>query len=147
MPSLSPEATLRALKFTCWATLVLGLLSSLATFPATERPWILLFDILTWPIDGSPATFERDARALSAVLGGVMVGWMAMFLYLLEQSSSPSLETMNAILVSLLTWFVTDSFFSAFILPGNIALNTATLAIFLPLVLKLRAHAKTQDRL
>lgn len=127
---MNDATALKWLKLACWSNITLALTSSLATFPATQAPFVLLFDVLRWPIDGSPSTFDDNARAVSAVLGGVMVGWMAMFLYLIH--SQPNQTTFKALSVSILTWFIIDSGFSYYILPGTVILNLLGLALFMP---------------
>jgi hypothetical protein len=63
------------LKIACIITVVTGVICAAASHPATDLAWLSLFDLLKWPVDGDPATFNADSRALNAVLGGTMVGW------------------------------------------------------------------------
>ncbi len=61
-----------------------GLASLGGTHPATERAWVLLFDVMKWPLDGAQGRFDSNARVLSAVCGGLIVSWSVMLLWLLN---------------------------------------------------------------
>ena len=56
-------------------TILTGVICALASHPSTGGLWLYLFDVVKWPIDGDPAVFNADTRAVNAMLGGVMVGW------------------------------------------------------------------------
>ena len=115
-------------------TIVTGVICALASHVSTQGIWLWLFDVLKWPLDGDPASFNADTRAVNAVLGGVMVGWGLLLLLLSSQrvmSAAPAVPRLMTI--SLLAWFAVDSLGSwAAGLPGNIVLNLAFLAMFLP---------------
>ena len=125
------------LKVASIITILTGLSASLATFPAGETAWRVLFDILTWPLDGKPDGFSNTARALNAVLGGVMAGWgLSIFLLMNNSRIASFREVYFIILLSLIFWFIIDSI-GSFIagIPGNVILNIVFLAMFLvPLV-------------
>ncbi len=129
---MSRGARILWLKIASATVIVTGLVSALASFDATAEPWRLLFDLLSWPIDGQPAGFDRDGRALSAVLGGVMAGWGWMLYRLVSgQLASGSRDVLRIMRDGLLVWFVVDSTGSlAAGLPWNVALNVGFLAAF-----------------
>ena len=109
-----------------------GLASSLASFEGGSGIWLFLFDILRWPVDGLPESFDANSYALNAVLGGVMAGW-GILLYLL--ANGPIAEgdhrMANYMLISLDVWFVVDSIGSVVAgIPGNVILNLSFLVIF-----------------
>jgi len=56
-----------------------GLLISLATYPTTSTLILFLTDLMLWPLDGAQSLSAPEARILCAILGGVMVGWGALY--------------------------------------------------------------------
>ena len=115
-------------------TIVTGVICGLASHSSTGGLWLSLFDVLKWPIDGDPAVFNADTRAVNAVLGGVMVGWGLLMFFLSNERLMMAAPNIPRIMtISLLAWFLVDSVGSwAAGLPGNIALNVAFLVMFLP---------------
>lgn len=115
-------------------TIVTGVICALASHASTQGIWLFLFDVLKWPVDGDPASFIADTRAVNAVLGGVMVGWgLLMFLLSNQRLMTAAPAVPRLMTISLLAWFVVDSLGSwAAGLPGNIVLNLVFLAMFLP---------------
>ena len=122
------------LKAASGVTILTGVICALASHSSAGGLWLYLFDVLKWPIDGDPAVFNADTRAVNAVLGGVMVGWGVLMFSLSNERmimTAPNVPRMMTI--SLLAWFLVDSVGSwAAGLPGNIALNVAFLVMFLP---------------
>lgn len=121
-------------KFACVLTVAVGFIAAAASYPQPKTLWLLLFDLLKWPLDGDPAGFAPTGYALNAVLGGVMVGW-GLTLYFLADgplADNPR-DISKVILVGLIAWFMVDSAGSfAANLPGNVVLNVMFLALFLP---------------
>lgn len=139
MPTILTERHLLLwLKTACVVTIITGLAAGCASHPAGEGLWLLLFDILNWPLDGIPAGFDVFSRPLNAVLGGVMIGWGVMMYGLLNPKIfSDGIRIV--LLRGLLAWFVTDSIGSfAADIPGNVILNLAFLGMFLPPLILLR---------
>lgn len=128
-------------------TMVTGAICALAAHPSTERLWLFLFDILKWPLDGNPAVFSAETRAVNAVLGGVMVGWgLLMFLLSGERLITAMPDVPRLLMVSLLAWFMVDSAGSwASGLPGNILLNVGFLVMFMPPLVLLRKIRPAND--
>ena len=115
-------------------TILTGVICALASHPSTQGIWLFLFDVLKCPPDADPASFNPDARAVNAVLGGVLVGWGLLMFFLSDErlmADSPAVPRLMTI--ALLAWFAVDSLGSwAAGLPGNIVLNVAFLLMFLP---------------
>jgi hypothetical protein len=115
-------------------TIITGVICALASHPSTQGIWLFLFDVLKWPADADPASFNADARAVNAVLGGVMVGWGLLMFFLADQrlmAVAPAVPRL--MMIALLAWFAVDSLGSwAAGLRGNIVLNVAFLLMFLP---------------
>jgi hypothetical protein len=134
---------LKVLRGSCLYVLVTGLLPSLAVFEATQEPWRLFFDLLTWPLDFEPATFTDSERQLSAVLGGVLCAW-AILMYQLSHPSvfNPIIRTL--MVRSVWVWFALDSLGSVI---SGLPLNAVSNAVFLVLLLLPLAALKTaRDR-
>jgi hypothetical protein len=122
---------LRILRAGCLFVFFTGLLPSLSVFQATEEPWRLFFDALTWPLDHQPATFTASDRQLSAVLGGVLCGW-ALLLYQLARPEIFNESIRRQMLLSVVVWFVLDSGGSIFAgLPLNAVGNLGFLLLLL----------------
>lgn len=119
-------------------TIIVGLAASCASHPAGEGLWLLLFDILHWPLDGLPGGFDAVSRPLNAVIGGVMTGWGVMMYGLLH----PKIfcDGIRVVLLrGLLVWFTIDSIGSlAAGIPGNVILNLTFLGLFLPPLILMR---------
>jgi hypothetical protein len=122
--------------FASLLVILTGAISGLGSFQSTSLPWRLLLDVVEWPYDGTPETFTQYERALSGVLGGVLIGWGAAMACLLRSPNIAFSTTKQVIAISVITWFVVDSGISIFVLPGNVILNLVFLAAFWPVFLK-----------
>ena len=130
---------LKALRWGALFVLITGLLPVLSIWPATEEPWRLFFDILTWPLDSQPASFTASERQLSAVLGGVLCGW-AYMMYRLADPKVFNEQIRQLMLYSVWIWFLVDSIGSVISgIPLNAVSNLSFLAM---LVLPLMALKK-----
>jgi hypothetical protein len=121
-------------------TIFTGLVSALASHPATAGLWLWLFDALQWPLDGNPAALGPEAYALNGVLGGVMVGW-GVLMWLLARGPIQAGQTALArfMLIGIIAWFLVDSSASfAANIPGNVVLNVGFLLMFLPPLIRLQ---------
>ena len=114
--------------------ILFGVFSVLASFPPTQGGWLLLFDLLKWPIDGDPASFDVTGRALNAVLGGVLIGWGTLMFFLVRHLfPSNEVSLRKVLLASVISWFVFDSAGSCLAgFPGNVILNVGFLIVFVP---------------
>ncbi len=127
---------LKTLRVGALIVLVTGLLPSLAVFHATQEPWRLFFDVLSWPLDNMPADFSAAERQLSAVLGGVLCGW-AWVLYKLADPEIFNPKIRKLMVQSVWIWFLLDSAGSVI---AGIPLNAISNIGFL-LILIIPLHA------
>ena len=83
-----------------------GLLIAFASIPSAAAPTLFLADLIFWPVDGVQAVTTETNRLLSAILGGVMVGW-GVLLYLLTTRIYPRDPDLSRLLItaSIGTWF------------------------------------------
>jgi hypothetical protein len=121
------------LKTAAIIVILFGPIVSLAAHPLTAALNGMFVDLAFWPFDGQPTMEAPATRLLSAITGGLTLGW-GMMIYLLAAKlyhKDPQL-TGSIILTSILTWFVTDSIGSAVAgAPANALINTVFLAMFL----------------
>ncbi len=125
--------------------ILFGPIVSLAALPLTAGLNGMFVDLAFWPFDGLPTMEAPATRLLSAITGGLMMGWGLMIyqvaskLYLREPKLAGSI-----ILTSLLTWFVTDSIGSVVAgAPANALINVVFLVIFLVPILGARGNTAT----
>jgi hypothetical protein len=101
----------------------------LGTMEGTLEPARLTLDLLSWPIDGATTYASPDARFLSALTGGFLLGWGVMLWCLSTWVYDLAPEPVRrAVLVGVLSWFCLDS-------AGSIASGNASNALFNVLVL------------
>lgn len=107
---MSFESRVRWLKVGAAVTVAFGLLVAIAALPALSGPAALLLDLIYFPLDGAEATGAPADRLLSAIAGGVMVGWGTMIWIVAGElyPENPALGR-RLILSSVITWFVVDS--------------------------------------
>lgn len=135
---------LKILRFSSLYILLTGILPTLAIFEATQEPWRLFFDLLTWPVDQIPASFSERERQLSAILGGVLCGW-AWLMYKLSHKDIFNQNIRKFMVQSTWVWFIVDS--GGSILSG-IPLNAlSNISFLLALLIPLSALRKTQAEL
>lgn len=91
-------------------TIFFGALIAAAAIPALQAPAGILLDTVFLPLDGAPSAGGEAARLLSAISGGVLVGW-GLMMWLLATSLYPKEPTIcrKIILTSIISWFIVDS--------------------------------------
>ena len=135
---MTASGATRWLRLGSAVTVVVGLLAAAAGSDAAGGPWLLLFDVVDWPLDGEPARFTAETKAVNAVAGGVMVGWGTL-MYLLAGSGAGRVTAATPMLAGVVAWFVVDATGSLLAgLPENLVLNVGFLALLLPPLLVLR---------
>lgn len=112
------------LKVASDVVVLFGILIAFASLPSTAAPALFLADLIFWPVDGVQAVTSETNRLLSAILGGVMVGW-GLLLYLLTTRLYPRDPDLARLLItaSIGTWFFVDSL-------GSIAAGASLNALF-----------------
>lgn len=132
------EATIRWLKIACAITIGFGVLMVVAVIPALSAPASMLLDLVFLPVDGAQQLADPGARLLSAISGGVLIGWGVLIWQLASKlyAREPMLVR-GLIITSILSWFVFDS--TGSILAGaplNAVFNVGFLVLFIVPVLK-----------
>jgi hypothetical protein len=110
-----------------------GLMFALAAHPATAGIATWFLDVLIWPLDGAQSFDSQEARIITAIGGGITVGW-GVLVWMVAGRILPENPALGRdILVrSLLAWFVVDSTASVLSgVPQNAAANLLFLAVFL----------------
>ena len=126
------NARIVTLKCASSAVIAAGVLVGLASMPATALPVAFLLDAIFWPVDGLEGVTTPEARLLSAIGGGILIGWGVLLWQLTTRllPREPALAR-RLILCSVGIWFVADSAGSlAAGAPLNVVGNVAFLAAF-----------------
>jgi hypothetical protein len=109
-----------------------GLLWASGSIPGFDGPTEWVFDLLSWPLDGDPGALNPTARFMSAIAGGILVGFGVLnWLLVAPAITSGDRRVLDAALASVATWFVIDSTGSA--LSGhapNVAFNAVILILY-----------------
>jgi hypothetical protein len=120
------------LKFGSALVVGFGAVIAMAAYPPTAGIARFLLDLVIWPVDGVQAISGPEMRLLSAVSGGVMVGW-GILLWLVATRLYPKDPGLarTLILASIGTWFLADSLASIVAgVPLNALLNVSFLVLF-----------------
>lgn len=120
------------LKAAAAITIGFGLLIAAAALPAAQGPTTFLLDLIYFPVDGAQTLTGDGIRVLSAVAGGVMVGW-GVLLWMISVDLYPAdpVRGRKLILASIGTWFVVDSTMSVLAgAPLNALFNVSFLVLF-----------------
>jgi hypothetical protein len=110
-----------------------GLMFALAAYPATAGLATFFLDALIWPLDGAQSFGSQEARIITAIGGGITVGW-GVLVWMAAGHILPENPALgrDILVKSLTAWFVVDS--TASILAGvplNAAANVLFLLVFL----------------
>jgi hypothetical protein len=110
-----------------------GLMFALAAHPATAGLATFFLDALIWPLDGAQSFGGLEARIITAIGGGITVGW-GVLVWMVASHIMPENPALGrAMLVrSLLAWFAVDSTASVLAgVPQNAVANVLFLLVFL----------------
>jgi hypothetical protein len=117
------------LKITAFVVWSFGPVFFLGTMAATQEPARLTLDLLGWPLDGATTWASPDTRFLSALTGGLLLGWGVMIWCLSAWVYDKAPEAVRrSVLAGLLSWFVLDS-------AGSIASGNPSNALFNVIIL------------
>lgn len=126
------ERRIMLLKVASGIVIGFGVIAVLAALPSTSGVMRFLADLIFWPVDGAQTVSADETRLLSAISGGLMVGW-GLLLWLLAARLFPNDPDLGRrlILPSISAWFVVDSLGSiAAGAPINALFNIAFLPMF-----------------
>lgn len=98
------------LKLGACLILLFGVVVWLGAHPATVALPAFLGDIIFWPVDGLQTSQTSEAYLLSAISGGIMIGWGIMLWALAGEGMrlAPTFAK-RTILTSVSAWFIVDS--------------------------------------
>ena len=98
------------LKITAIVVAFFGPIFFFGTMEATLEPARFALDLLSWPLDGSSTYQSNDARFLSAIAGGFLLGWGVMIwcLSIWVYDKAPE-AVRRTVLIGALSWFFLDS--------------------------------------
>lgn len=130
--TMQQQTTIVWLKIGSALVIVFGLVTALGANRPTAGLLAFLVDMIKRPVDGAQTIATEEFHLLSAVSGGVMVGWGLLLWLVAVQlyGRDPQLAS-SMIMTSVGAWFVIDSLAS--ILAGsslNAILNTSFLVLF-----------------
>lgn len=126
------QTTVTQLKCACGVVIGFGLLTALAAWPVLNLPTLWLIDLMFLPFDGQQNLNSSESRILSAILGGILVGfgvlqWLVVTKLFVRE---PALAR-HMILTSMGAWFVVDCTASVIAgAPFNAVMNVPFLLLF-----------------
>lgn len=125
-------ATIVWLKIASLIVAGFGFLVALAALPATAGLTVFLADIILWPFDGAQSFAATETRLMSAIGGGVMVGWgVLLWLISAHGFQADPVFARKVILASVTAWFLVDSTGSVLAgTPMNVLFNVPFLLAF-----------------
>lgn len=109
-----------------------GLLMATGASGALNGPLMVVTDLFIWPLDQAQTGEAAEFRLMSAIAGGVMVGWGALLWLLAGRglAEAPAL-TRDVIMWSTPCWFVVDTTGS---LVANAPVNAGVNVVFLLMI-------------
>ena len=129
---MTQEKTILWLKTGSGLMIFFGLLIAIATIPAAAAPVEFLADLIFFPLDGAQDIGAPETRLMSAISGGLLVGWGLMLWMMATRlyPADPALAK-QLIVTSIVAWFIVDS--TGSVLSGallNALFNVSFLLIF-----------------
>jgi hypothetical protein len=140
------QTTVTQLKFASAIVIGFGILTALAAWPPLNLPTQWLIDLMFLPFDGQQNISGLEPRILSAILGGILVGFgVLQWLVVTKLFVRETALARHMILTSMWSWFAVDC--TASIMAGapfNAVMNVPFLLLFV--VPLWRGSAQTQTR-
>lgn len=126
------QTTVTQLKFASVVVIGFGLLTALAAWPPLNLPTLWLVDLMFLPFDGQQNLSAPEARILSAILGGILVGFgVQQWLVVTKLFTREPALARQMILTSMGSWFVVDCTASVMAgAPFNAVMNVPFLLLF-----------------
>jgi hypothetical protein len=146
VPHMGLQTTVTQLKFASAVVIGFGLLTALAAFPPLNPPTLWLIDLMFLPFDGQQNLHAPETRILSAILGGILVGFgVLQWLVVTKLFTREPALARQMLLTSMGAWFVVDCTASAIAgAPFNAVMNVPFLLLFV--VPLWRGNAQVQTR-
>lgn len=120
------------LKFAAAVVIGFGLLTALAAWPPLNLPTRWLVDLMFLPFDGQQTLSGSEPRILSAILGGVLVGFgVLQWLVVTKLFTREPALARQILRASIWSWFLVDC--SASVIAGapfNAVMNVPFLLLF-----------------
>ena len=129
---MNHQQTVKWLKTASAIVIGFGLLTVVSVLPGISELMRLFLDLAFWPLDGAQNASGGEVALLSAILGGITIGWGVMFWQVSARlyPRDPELAR-SLILSSIVTWFVIDSTGSVLAgAPFNALYNASFLLLF-----------------
>jgi hypothetical protein len=132
-PNMTIASTIAALKAASAIVIGFGLSTALAAWPPLNLPSLWLIDLMFLPFDGLQTLSAPEPRILSAILGGVLVGWGVMqWLIAAQLYAREPVLARQIMWASLWSWFAVDCTASAVAgAPFNAVMNLPFLLLFI----------------
>jgi hypothetical protein len=126
------QTAVTQLKFASAIVIGFGLLTALAAWPALNLPTLWLIDLMFLPFDGQQNISGPEPRILSAILGGILVGFgVLQWLVVTKLFAREPVLARHIILTSMWSWFVVDCTASTIAgAPFNAVMNVPFLLLF-----------------
>jgi hypothetical protein len=126
------QTAVTQLKFASAIVIGFGLLTALAAWPALNLPTLWLIDLMFLPFDGQQNINGPEPRILSAILGGILVGFgVLQWLVVTKLFAREPVLARHIILTSMWSWFVVDCTASTIAgAPFNAVMNVPFLLLF-----------------
>ena len=126
------QTTVTQLKFACGVVIGFGLLTALAAWPPLNLPTLWLIDLMFLPFDGQQNLNAPETRVLSAILGGILVGFgVLQWLVVTKLFAREPALARQMMLTSMGVWFVVDCTASVIAgAPFNAVMNVPFLLLF-----------------
>ena len=121
-------------RLTCYGFLAFSFCWWLAVIPSIDLPARLILDISDWPLDGSHDNLSRDARFISAIGSGLLVGLtFLLLLVVVPELKRGNARVVRGAVISVLAWYAVDSLGCALLgIYSNVVLNTFYALLIIP---------------
>ena len=110
----------------CWATLLFGVVLALGAHPAVNGPARAYYDLIFFPVDGSPELDGQALRLTVGVLGAVMIGW-AVTIMAAVRAAHEGAALWRPLTLAMGVWYGVDSAIS---IAGGAPMNAVSNTVF-----------------
>ncbi len=107
---MTPARAALIVKIASFGMLGFSLFMGLAPFSSINAPVIFAFDVMDWPLDGSPAAFDRHHQWFLAFSSSFLAGFSLLFIFVVCPALARGDErTRKVALYVLAVWFMMDN--------------------------------------